>query len=125
MEPEGEQLRRIDKINILLKEYDTLRAEVLARKNSRFAFVGLISGVAVLLLSRDGEVSWTLTAITILALCLLWAYIGHLIYRLSKGIQRVEAQVNALAEVPLLQWEARSRSFTRIYGYIDRLLNRP
>lgn len=112
------------KVAILLKEYDTLRAEAIARMNARFAFVGIATGIIALAVSRDGTASsWLLLGLAAVLMA-VWFYIGQLLYRLGLGIQRVEREINKLAETELLVlvWESKnsSRFFARVHGPFAR-----
>ncbi len=105
------------KVTILLKEYEALRAEALARMNARFGFLGLAVGMMSLAYSRDSLTS--LDILVVLAfLVAVWFYIGQLLHRLRKGLERVEAEINRLAGEELLVWETKSSSrlFGRVHG---------
>lgn len=110
------QLQDIDtvtKINILLKEYDTLRAEMLQRMNGRFAIVGLLGALLVLVISK-GEwqpTGWKLDARWLVAVLgasilagIFWRF-GTLIRKLGTRVSKVEQRVNQLAQEDLLAWE--------------------
>ena len=116
MEPEKQ-------IDILLKEYDTLRAEACVRINFRFAFLGLICGTITLALAgdKDGSREW-LFCLTV-ALSAIWFYIGQLLNRIRSGIQRVEREINTLAGARLLTWESEASS--RLLGRVHNFLKAP
>ena len=49
-------MKEIEKINILLKEYDTLRTEILQRISNRFAFLGLFGAIGAFGLFKASEI---------------------------------------------------------------------
>jgi hypothetical protein len=118
--PEPRSLSNPEKIDILLKEYDTIRAEAIARINSRFAFVGLIIGIIALSRNRDHEISYTFVLIV------AWFYLGQLLNLLRTGLQHVEHEINRLAGEELLTWETSrsSRLFGIVHGCVHRLVKR-
>jgi hypothetical protein len=98
------------RIDILLKEYDTLRAEIISRSNNRFATIGLIIALGAFVLTRPEEsaVSPFVLAAPVLAILLvtLWR-LGQLIKRCSLRIAEIEARINQLMGEELLAWEGR------------------
>ena len=105
--PQQDELRTIEKINILLKEYDTLRTEAIARINSRFAFLGLLIAVVAFAGSKNSTSTWVAAVVISIPLLGIWLYLGHLLCRISDGVVRIEREVNKLAGAHLLDWEAR------------------
>jgi hypothetical protein len=94
-------------IQILLKEYDTLRQEIVGRINSRFSLVGFGSGLAVFLASqKPTEWDWLLIVSWLLALVILWWRTAILLRRCSIRIAYLEQQINSLAGAELLAWES-------------------
>jgi hypothetical protein len=131
-----------DKIAVLMKEYDTLRAEMLARINTRFGIIGALIAFSAFWFGRATPPSLLKTfLIAIPCYCIiigLWIWIGVLMEMLSAGIKRIEERINDLVngeESPggdyrWLQWESRGRSpvFRTILGKIvqggSRVANR-
>jgi hypothetical protein len=115
-----------DKIDILMKEYDTLRAEILHRSNTRFAFVGLFGALATYALFKTDTHTVLTPALIIIAaifLFFLWIHIGYLIFRCSRRIAEIENQINSLADEQLLVWENRQKNniFHRFYKNIREM----
>jgi len=97
-----------DKVQILLKEYDSLRTEILQRIGHRFAFLSFIGalGAYAFFASRDLSVYQTVVLIiSVLALFGVWWQLGNLIARCSKRIAAIEKAINSFAGEPLLRWE--------------------
>lgn len=64
----------MDAIQILMKEYDTLRAEIIARTSSLYQFWGLGTGLGIALLSVLKNIDWrVLSTITFAGIALLLA----------------------------------------------------
>lgn len=101
------------KINILMKEYETLRSEILHRLNRRFALLGLFGAVlAYALFKVDKYTTVNLSVIfaSIFILGAIWFRFGQMIQRCSSRILEIEQQVNSLVGDELLVWETRRRS---------------
>jgi hypothetical protein len=104
-------MSELAKVQILLHEYDTLRAELLERHASLFHFYGFTTIAAVLLLTffcTDGgrrAARWLLALLgsVILAATVV---INSDTVRLSKRIRQVEAEVNIRSGETLLRWES-------------------
>jgi hypothetical protein len=98
-----------DKIDILLKEYDTLRSEIINRIWSRFIVTGLLFAVVPLVSDKAG-------APPLLSLMSLGVVLTGMWWLVSRGIQscgrrlcELEQQINTLAGDKLLQWETKLR----------------
>jgi hypothetical protein len=99
----------------LYKEYDTLRAEILARVRARFEVLGLLVAGATLILAR--KTHWLLIPL-VLGGGLLWWYLGSAISRCAGRVAEIEARVNTLVRAdadpaatdpPPMQWETGLR----------------
>ena len=110
-----------DKIHILLKEYDTLRAEILQRIGHRFAFLGLSGAVGAYVFFTAQSLSSYQTVVLIITIFILfgvWWQLGNLIARCSNRIAEIEGLINSIAEETLLRWEHErlgSKSFHQIH----------
>lgn len=96
-----EQLR----VTALLKEYDTLRAEILARVRSRFelltvALVGI--GIAIEL----EPINWQLVIGLLVAVAGLHTYFGLTLSKINRRLAAVEQDVNARLGADVLLWES-------------------
>jgi len=101
-----------EKIQILIKEYDTLRAEILQRTGQRFAFLTLFGAVgAYSFFVATSLNSYQILVLIISAFVLLgvWFQLGNLIARCSRRIAEIEEEINAMAGQKLLKWEHEKR----------------
>ena len=100
-------------IDILLREYDTLRAEALARIRARFEVVGFIVVSAAFVGSREAvSGSWRL-GVGLLALVISgvsWGSFGLALRRLARRLRTIEKKVNKLAGQTLLDWESNPKN---------------
>lgn len=108
------------KIDILIKEYEILRTELLQRINQRFAFIGLTGAVVAYGFFKVERYTIANVSILIVAISILgviWFHFGRLIHQLSLRIAEIEQQINSLAGDELLLWETRRRNkvFHRIH----------
>ncbi|WP_319574558.1 hypothetical protein [uncultured Desulfobacter sp.] len=97
-----------DKIDVLLKEYDTLKAEILQRIRSRFAFLGLFISVGAFGLFKASDINSFKIGVlffTALFLFAVWWQLGFVIKRCSKRIAEIEVVINQIAGEKLLRWE--------------------
>lgn len=110
-----ENLETKFKIEILLKEYDTLRTEILQRINARFAVVGLLGALFAFALSEvewqsekfSIDVWWLILALGVGVLLALWWRLGILIQRMATHLISIEQRVNQFAGEELLTWETK------------------
>ncbi|MGH8601688.1 MAG: hypothetical protein ACREXR_02570 [Gammaproteobacteria bacterium] len=107
-------MEAIDCVQILLKEYDTLRAEILLRIAHRFAFLGLTGaagGYVFFTLKYKDLAIYQIIVLIIAALAVLvaWFWQGQVIARCSERIAEIEVAVNSLAGAELLVWEHEKR----------------
>jgi len=101
------------RIDILMKEYETLRTEILQRINQRFTWIGLIGAVAAYTFFKV-EVC-TISSVLILTVAIfilgaIWFYPGLLIHQCSSRISEIENQINSLIGDQLLVWETRRKN---------------
>lgn len=98
-----------DKIEILLKEYDTLRAEMLQRFDNRFQFIVIIGAIGAYAFLKGKKLPWNQVLIVIFAsvsVIVIWFWIGYIAATQSRRISEIEKQVNKLAGQELMQWES-------------------
>lgn len=104
-----EELGPKDKIVILCKEYDTLRAEIIARTNNCYQLWGAGAAAIAWLATRLRIWSfWALvTAFGLIFLGVFWALYRD-INALSKRISVIEGKINHFfGRDELLEWETR------------------
>src|SRR5438093_6794501 len=95
------------RINIVLKEYDTLRAEVLQRLSARYQLLAVVAALGTLVGTRDvpASVIAVTVAITLVVLAVVWIWFLYDIDRCAEKISEIEDHVNKLAGTRLLSWE--------------------
>jgi len=107
------------KIDILLKEYETLRNEIQVRINNRFTIFGLFAATGTFTATQSRTLlNWIIASLFVMSLLVLWWRLGYLIKRCSSRIAELEQLVNELAGEELLAWEGRVAKvglFHRIY----------
>jgi hypothetical protein len=97
-----------EKIQILLKEYETLRAEVVQRFNHRFHFLTIIGGLGAFIFFKADKISYLQISAVVLAaisVIVVWFWIGDVIARCSRRISELERKINEIAGEDLLMWE--------------------
>lgn len=115
------------KIEVLLKEYETLRGEILSRIRSRFAVIGYLGAVVAFVLFQTKGVSWpdpvwplslfgasgaavwpTVILVAAVAILLaIWWQFGSLINKCALRVAQIEQKINSLAGEELLLWESQ------------------
>lgn len=98
---------RDERVAILLKEYDTLRAEIISRCNNRFGVLGIIGGTVAFISAYPALGTWVLGGIAVLFLFAVWMYLGHLIYHCGIQVADLERRINKIVGEDLLAWESR------------------
>ncbi len=106
-----------EKIDILLKEYETLRQEILFRTNNRFLMVGIVGAFLGYTLFTDNPVLktyiWGIGLRTFvlvggaMALLVIWFRLGYSVATLAMHISAIEKKINDLVGEELLEWETR------------------
>jgi hypothetical protein len=101
------------KIDILMKEYETLRTDMLQRVNQRFVCIGLIGAVATYAFFKVEK--YTVSRVLIIAVAIsilgaVWFHFGRLMHQLSLRIAGIEQRINCLVGDELLLWETRGQN---------------
>jgi len=102
----------MEPIEILFKEYDTLRAEILAAINNMYQVIGFGVALATALLSWSASKGlhvgfWIMLVVLPLIIWLFWLALHVQISRATERIREIESHVNAIAGEELLRWETR------------------
>ena len=100
------------RLQILFKEYDALRAEILVRINNMFQILGVAGTLTVLglpwLWSKGLTTPfWVSLGLMAVLLFGLWLLIHVEMARAAFRIREIEEAVNAIANAELLRWESR------------------
>lgn len=118
------------KIEILLKEYDTLRTELNERFRQRFQFITIFGSIGAFALFTKENLThyhFVFLAFIPVVLCIVWFWIGSLIVEESRRIAQIEAEINSLAKTELLCWETtqgKKGLLHRIHRILERVLKR-
>jgi hypothetical protein len=98
----------MDHVEILLKEYDTLRAEIIARQSGGFQLVIIAGAVFTWFAERaTGQRLWIGMAALVMASCFLVFRAVQDIDLIAKRIGEIEQEINQIAGASLLKWESR------------------
>ena len=96
----------MEPIQILFKEYDSLRSEIVARTNNGYQLIAVGAGALAWLASRPVN-GMLFVSIGIILVALL-AFVGAWwrdTYMCSCRVKELEHEINALAGRELLKWE--------------------
>lgn len=103
-----ETLSQKDKIQILLQEYNTLRAELVVNGNKTFQLLSLGGALFVLIISRPLDVRfWTALVAALVGISYFSFVVMRDIRRLAKRVRELEHDINRRADEELLIWESR------------------
>lgn len=110
-------------LDVLLKEYDSLRAEVGGRINTAFSHLAFFGALAAFALKvPDCSTGFYLWATVILAslgsLFLLWIAVINWMWvgRIASHLQVLEDKINTAAGgKPLLTWEKKAKEISRSF----------
>lgn len=98
------------KIDVLLREYDAVRREIISRTNNRFAIGGYAVAVAAFVGSQpqiSPALRWCVALGALVSLCMLWCVIGHLIEVAASRAAEIESRVNAILGEEIMAYENR------------------
>jgi hypothetical protein len=101
------------KVEVLLKEYDSLRQEVISRLNNRFNLLGYAGAIFTYAVFQGAGVAdwrWRCAAGAALTLLLVWLWGAKKIRELSLRIAAIEKKINNLSGDSLLAWETGQRA---------------
>jgi hypothetical protein len=104
------QLGPMDKIQILLSEYTSLRTEVIHRTTNFYQIIGLAVVLFGLMVHQDvvGAKFRITVAVSVVVIGIFWFLISRDLDKLTRRLREIEADVNARAGgEPLLLWETR------------------
>lgn len=112
-------------VDLLLHEYDALRAEILSRTTSRFQLLGFAAvAVSVLIANNVGGVlkGLLITAIVVAAAA-IWLRFGRYTDRCAARIKGIEATINSEVHANALWWETNrpSISFSETVKFWDQM----
>jgi hypothetical protein len=115
-----------DQLALIMKEYDTLRAEMIARINARFLMLTVLVTLLGIFLKKVGESAVPGLTAAMIAVFGIWFYFGVLMERLSRQIRHIERRINRLCQFRVLQWESKKRSpvFGSVYSNVALLIVR-
>jgi hypothetical protein len=102
----------MEAIEILFKEYDTLRTEIISSIGHTYQLLGLGVALTAVLLSWMASSKATKSSLWImpsvfLFLFWLWWKLRRGRAKLSKRLCEIESEINAIAGAELLKWETR------------------
>ncbi|HZQ28048.1 MAG TPA: hypothetical protein VFA94_10160 [Acidimicrobiales bacterium] len=94
------------RVTVLMKEYDTLRAEILARIRSRFELLAVSFAALAVLVKVQSASAWLIIGL-VGGVAVLHTYFGWSIARISDRVAAIEDEVNGRLADELLRWESR------------------
>lgn len=92
------------KVDLLLREYDTLRQEVISRTNNRFAILGLLGTVVAFVCTQTDIALTRQWVVVVVFLVVLWWIVGYTMRKIGTYLAAVERRINELAGEKLLRW---------------------
>lgn len=100
----------MDNIEILFKEYDTLRAEIIARTTSGYQILGtgaVLSGPLIALIGSRGfgRMFWVSLSLFVVFFYIVSFTFRRDITRMAARLTALESDINRLAGTELLKWE--------------------
>ncbi len=96
----------MDPIQILFKEYDTLRSEIITRTNCGYQLLALGAGALAWLASRPiNQMLFVSLGVVLAAMVIFVGIWWRDTYMCSCRVKEIERQINNLAGMELLKWE--------------------
>lgn len=105
---QAEMLSQKDKIQILLQEYSTLRAELVSRGNFSFQIAALVGVFLTFMLTRPIDRRfWIAALIGLIGLFGLVLVVVRDLRKIARRVKELETDINKRAGEELLVWESR------------------
>jgi hypothetical protein len=108
--------RRADKaslvVEVLMHEYDALRAEVLMRAAARFQLLGFMGVAAALLGTQNINITWRITLISLIVIVCgyLWYVFAGYANACAARQRDIEREINEMLGQTVLVWESTRRT---------------
>ena len=109
-----------EKIEILFKEYEILRDEIVQRISNRFSFLtyaGAVATYAIFGVQTRTTLQTVVLIVAAVALLIIWYRFGLLIARCSHRIAELETEINGIAGAELLKWENQQHKRGLFHGF--------
>jgi ABC-type multidrug transport system fused ATPase/permease subunit len=105
----GEASAKSNAIDVVLHEYDSLRAEIQDRMVARFQLIGYLGIAATLLGTTDISKLSRVLLITfaVIGFIIVWFSFGFYIRRLARRLREIEKEVNEKLGEEVLVWESK------------------
>jgi len=114
-------------LEILFKEYDTLRTEIISLTGHAYNVMGFAAALSAAMLTwaashRFDRRFWILLIVFAALIWLLWMLLHVATSRIAERLREIEGEVNSMAGANLLQWEthkspSRHWLITRVYRW--------
>src|ERR1700693_1602605 len=102
-------------IDVILHEYDSLRAEIISRANSRFQLIGYLGIAATLLGTSIGDWErWILIGVSLAGFMGVWVVFGLYIKKCANRLREIEHYIKGKVGPGLLVWETRLEGGSRL-----------
>jgi hypothetical protein len=96
------------KIDVLLKEYEMLRSEILTRSTQQFTLMTITGVTAAWLLSQPLRfATWCIIAVVGGIFANLFWILQIVIWRAGSRAKEIEGKINSFAGESLLEWETK------------------
>ena len=101
-----------EKVQILLAEYNTLRAEIISRISSTYGAVGILIALVTFVLQQPVGINfYTGLFIAIVGACVCGRFLAHDCFSAARRVRELEVAINELAGEKLLLWESERGGF--------------
>jgi len=119
----------MEQISILLKEYDSLRSEVIARTAGLFTMATVVVGIFAAIVSwkplPEHLLSFFVITFALAGLMAVGLYLNaDMVSDLAQRIREIEAHINALAGTSLLRYENEFGGGARGYVLRKKVISR-
>ena len=94
-----------EKLDILFREYETLRAEINTRIQSRFNVLAVTIALLAIIANKDTSLSLFLLVPVAIFVFVVWWRVRVWIIRCGNRVADIENEINILAGCEILKWE--------------------
>jgi cytochrome c biogenesis protein CcdA len=113
MHDQSTSIREFERIQVLLAEWNSLRAEIIARTTIGFQIVGIgFTGIGIVLLQNNIYIKTICLIVGITILSIGTWFTARDLFKMNRRAKELERNINSRCGETLIEWETRFSSLS-------------